>query len=98
MRFVDNDREFATAMRIANAVQHVRKGLHGRDDQFLAILKVFGQLLSFGAACAFFDRANNAANLGEAFDGFADLLVQYPAVRYDDHGIKDRFAILAQAD
>ena len=85
-------------MLVADAVEHMGKGLHRGDDELLAVLEILGELLGLGGARAFLYRADDAAHLGKALDRLADLFVEQAAVGDDDHGIKDRLPVLGQAD
>ena len=98
VRLVDDDGKLPAAMFVADAVEHMGKGLHRGDDQLLPVLEIFRELLRLGNSRAFLDRADDAAHLGEALDRLADLFVQNPAVGDDDDGIKDRLPVLRQAD
>ncbi|MEI2651493.1 MAG: hypothetical protein V9G12_04890 [Microthrixaceae bacterium] len=75
MRLVDDDGEPAAAMRLADAVEHKGKGLHGGDDVFFAVfLRNFRQLFGLRSCPApSFTAPIDAAHLGKAFDGLADL-------------------------
>ena len=74
------------------------KCLHRGNNELFAVYEILLELLSFGNARAFLDRADDAADLSKAPDCFADLFVQDSAVRDDDDRIEDRLTALRQAD
>ena len=69
MRLVDDDGKLPAAMFVADAVEHMGKGLHRGDDELLPVLEIFRELLRLGNSRAFLDRTDDAAILREAHVG-----------------------------
>ena len=96
--FVDDDREVAAAMLFADAVQDEREGLHRADNELLAVSQEFCELLGLRNTGPFLHRSNDTAHLCEAFDRFADLLVQDSAVGDHNDGVKYLFVAFSNTD
>ena len=92
VRLVDDNRELAAAVLVADVIEDERELLHGRDDDLLAALD---ELLEIARVVGV---ADSRAHLRELLDGVFDLLVEQAAVRDDDHRIDHRLALALQPD
>src|SRR5680860_1913952 len=93
MRLVNDDRERAAPMLVADLVQDDGKFLNRGDNDLLARLDKLPKLPG-----ALGNRAHCRAYLRELPDGVADLLVQQAPVSDDDDRVERRPAVFIQAD
>src|SRR4051812_7862642 len=93
MRLVDHDREVLIPVRPAELVEDEGEFLDGRDNDLLATLDVFAELLG-----TLSDGADRRADLRELLDRVPDLLVEDPPVGDDDDGVENLAVFALEAD
>jgi hypothetical protein len=99
VRLVDDDREPATAMLVADLLQDERELLHRRDDDLLAALDDLLAALDEPAQVPrAFRVSDRRTHLGELLDGVADLAVEQDAIRHHDDGVEHPRAGVPKAD
>ena len=83
---VNDDREPASALFVADGVQDVGELLDRRDDDLLAALEELAEVRRAVGV------ADGCRDLGVLLDGVLDLAVEDDAVRDDDNGVENRAA------
>src|SRR5712691_1437576 len=92
MRLVDDDGEALAAMLVADLVEDEREFLDGGDDDLLAALQKLAEVARLVSV------ADSRADLGELFDGVADLLVENAPVGDDNNRVENRGIVRTQCN